>query len=291
MSHASPIWSDQQFHLWTISGGTLALDGGNMFGPVPRVLWERRVTADSHHRIPMDTNITLIETAGERILVDTGYGPKADPKRRQFQSLEEGEPLLRSLAALDIAPHDITMVVLTHLHFDHVGGCTRRNNAGNLEIVFANAKHVVQEAEWDDATARLPELLGSYFEEDFLPLEEAGLIEQVKGEAEILPGVHVRLVGGHTRGMQIVEVGRQESGAPAAVCLADLAPTHHHLRTFWSMSYDQFPLEVRRTKPKILGKVADEKSLVLFSHDTDMRAAYLKRDPKQEFIAEPIANS
>lgn len=287
MNAPIPIDSVLPVSLRVLSGGRLALDGGNMFGPVPRVLWETKLRPDHHHRIGMDTNCVLVEMEGHRILIDTGYGSKAGTKQREFQGLEEGEPIARSLAAIGLTPDDISIVILTHLHFDHVGGCTRRSLSGALEPVFPRAQHFVQSIEWEDAAARKPELLGSFFEEDFLPLEEAGLVEKVGPVAEILPGLTLRLVGGHTRGMQIVEIGRRPGGVPAAVCLADLAPTVHHLRTFWHVSYDQFPLDVRRAKPVVLGKVADEGSLVLFCHDVAIRQAYLKRDPKQEFIAEP----
>jgi len=271
-----------------VSGGTLRLDAGNMFGPVPRLLWEKKVTPDALHRVAMDTNVVLIRRGNERILIDTGYGSKAGPKQREFQGLEEGEPLTRNLAERGVQPTDITAVVITHLHFDHVGGCTRRDAQGKLEIVFPNARHYVQRAEWEDATANLPELAGSYFEEDFIPLASQELIEIVDGDREILPDISVKVVGGHTRGMQIVQIGSQPSGAPAVVALADLAPTIHHLKAFWSMSYDQYPLDVRRTKPAILGTIADAGSTVLFSHETAVRAAKLLRDPKQEFTADPV---
>lgn len=271
-----------------VSGGTLRLDAGNMFGPVPRLLWEKKVHPDSLHRVAMDTNVVLIRRGNERILIDTGYGSKAGAKQREFQGLEEGEPLTRNLASRGIKPTDITAVIITHLHFDHVGGCTRRTEEGQLEIVFPNARHYVQRAEWGDANARLPELAGSYFEEDFQPLAEAGLVEFIDGDQEILADISVKVVGGHTRGMQIVQIGSQPTGAPAVVALADLAPTIHHLKAFWSMSYDQYPLDVRRTKPVILGSMADDGSTVLFSHDTGVRAAKLHRDTKQEFTATPV---
>lgn len=272
-----------------VSGGTLRLDAGNMFGPVPRLLWEKKVTPDSWHRVAMDTNVVLIRRGNERILIDAGYGSKAGTKQREFQGLEEGEPLTRNLAARGVEPSDITAVIITHLHFDHVGGCTRRTKDDKLEIVFPNARHYVQRAEWEDANARLPELAGSYFEEDFLPLAEAGLVDIIEGDQEILSDISVKVVGGHTRGMQIVQIGSQPTGAPDVVALADLAPTIHHLKAFWSMSYDQYPLDVRRTKPAILGSIADAGSTVLFSHDTQIQAARLHRDPKQEFTASRVS--
>jgi glyoxylase-like metal-dependent hydrolase (beta-lactamase superfamily II) len=268
-----------------VGGGAFRLDGGTMFGPVPRVLWERQIPPDERHRIPMTANCLLVRVGGSIVLVDAGYGSKADGKRRDFQALEEGGPIVRSLAAHGVRPEDVDLVVLTHLHFDHVGGCTMRDESGSLRLVFSNADHVVQRSEWEDAVSRRPELLGSYFEEDFLPLEAAGRLQLVDGEVEILPGVRVRRVGGHTRGMQIVELGSTSTDPPLGVALSDLAPTTAHLKTFWQVSYDQFPLDVRRIKPIELGRIADCGALAFLCHDTRTRWAYLKRDSKQEFVA------
>lgn len=270
-----------------LSGGTFRLDGGTMFGPVPRVLWEKQIPPDERHRIPMDANCLWVRVDGTNVLIDAGYGSKADAKRRDFQALEDGRPIVRSLAALGARPEDVDLVVLTHLHFDHVGGCTARDESGRLRPVFSNAEHVVQRSEWEDAVSGRPELAGSYFEEDFLPLESAGRLQLVDGDAEILPGVRVRRVGGHTRGMQIVELGGTEHDPPLGVVLSDLAPTTAHLKTFWQVSYDQFPLDVRRVKPVELGRIADQGGIAFLCHDTQTRWAYLKRDSRREFVASP----
>lgn len=271
-----------EFELDIVSGGALKLDGGTMFGPVPRVLWEKKLPPDERHRIPMQTNCLLIQGCGKRILVDAGYGSKADARQRDVQALQAGNPIVENLAAIGVQPEDVDVVVLTHLHFDHVGGCTRFDENGRLELVFPNAEHFVQRVEWQDATSGLPELLGSYFENDFRPIEQAGRLRLVDGDAEILPNIRVRVVGGHTRGMQIVEIG--DVDRPAVVCLADLAPTTAHLKTFWQVSYDQFPLDVRRAKPIELGRAADAGTVVLFCHDVGTPLARVQRDPKQEFV-------
>ncbi len=266
-----------------VSGGKLKLDGGNMFGPVPRVLWEKKITPDGRHRIAMETNALLVEAGAERILIDSGYGSKADARQRDYQGLDEGNPIVDHLAAIGCHPHDITMVVLTHLHFDHAGGCTRFNDEGDLEPVFPKARHFVQRIEWEDAMSNRPELSGSYFRNDFSVLAERGLIELVDGNASITGDVRVRLVGGHTRGMQIVELGRSSEGKPLGYALADLVPSTLHLKTFWHVAYDQYPVELRQIKPVILGEVADRGACAFFCHDTVTPWAYLKRDAKQEF--------
>jgi glyoxylase-like metal-dependent hydrolase (beta-lactamase superfamily II) len=270
-----------------ISGGTLRLDGGNMFGPVPRVLWERKATPDDRHRIAMDTNCLLVETGPHRVLIDTGYGSKADARQRDFQGLEAGNPIVATLSKLGLQPVDITHVILTHLHFDHAGGCTTRGPAGQLDVVFPNAKHFVQKVEWEDAVGRSPELAGSYFADDFEPIAQAGLLQLVDGSADILPGIRLRKVGGHTRGLQIVELGASASSPPLGYVLSDLVPTTWHLKTFWHVSYDQYPVELRRTKPVVLNEVVRHGAQAFFCHDTVTRWAYLRRDGKQEFEIDP----
>jgi glyoxylase-like metal-dependent hydrolase (beta-lactamase superfamily II) len=255
-----------------------------MFGPVPRVVWEKKVTPDDRHRLLMETNCLLVETGSERILIDTGYGSKADARQRDFQGLEEGNPIVRNLDQLGYRPRDITMVLLTHLHFDHAGGCTQPQEGGGLVPVFPRARHLVQRAEWDDAIADRAELAGSYFRQDFEPVADAGLMEWIDGPTDVAPGIRVRPVPGHTRGMQIVEIGASaEGGTPAGVMLADLVPSSLHLKTFWHVAYDQFPLEVRRQKPLLLGEAVDAGACVFFCHDSAVPGAYLKRDAKQEF--------
>lgn len=272
--------------LTIVSGGRLWIDGGNMFGVIPRVLWERVSTPDNQHRILLDTNCVLVRTPGSLGLVDAGYGDKASAKVRQRYALEEGAPLARNLAANGVAPDEIDWVILTHLHFDHAGGATRRDEEGRLRPMFPRARHVVQRTEWDDAVSDIPELAGAYYPDDFAPLEQDGLLELVDGDAEIASGVTVQLTGGHTRGHQIV---RFESADDSAVCLADICPTTAHLRTFWTMAYDQFPLTVRRIKPIILSDAADHHRIVLFSHDPHTTAARLSRGSDNDWNAAPRA--
>jgi glyoxylase-like metal-dependent hydrolase (beta-lactamase superfamily II) len=270
--------------LTIVSGGRLRIDGGNMFGVIPRVLWERESPPDNQHRILLDTNCVLVRRANSLGLVDTGYGSKGSAKLRQRHALEEGPPLERSLAALGLAPHEFDWVILTHLHFDHAGGATH-HQYGRMLPTFRRARHFVQRAEWDDAVSGLPELAGSYYPDDFTLIEEAGLLELVDGDAEVAPGVTVQLTGGHTRGHQIV---RFESADDSAVCLGDICPTIAHLRTFWTMAYDQFPLTVRRKKPLILNDVADHHRIALFAHDPHSAAARLLRDSENQWSATPL---
>ena len=279
--HVSVSVGDIQLSI--VSGGRLWIDGGNMFGVIPRAMWEPKSAPDERHRVLLETNCVLVRTPGSLGLIDTGYGGKAPQKVRQRNSLEDGTPLVRNLEAIGVVPNDIDWVLLTHLHFDHVGGCTYLDEHGELRPTFSRARHIVQRTEWDDAVAGLPELAGAYFPDDFQPLHDAELLELVDGPADIVAGVSTQLTGGHTRGHQMVII---ESGEESAAYPCDICPTTAHLPTFWTMAYDQFPLDVRRVKPQILNDIADQRRLVIFAHDPYTPVARLTRGTHGELIAE-----
>ena len=272
------------FEVTIVSGGRLWIDGGNMFGVIPRMMWQRVAPPDDQHRILLETNCVLVRTPNSIGLIDTGYGGKSLQKIRERYSLEDGAPLPRNLAARGVAPDDIDWVILTHLHFDHAGGLTFRAADGRLQLTFPRARHFVQRNEWEDATGNLPELAGAYFPDDFALLEEAGLLELLDGLAEPVPGITTRLTGGHTRGHQIVML---ESGDESAVCLGDICPTTAHLGIFWTLAYDQFPLAVRRAKPAIMNDIGTHDRLVLFSHDPNTPSARISAASNGGWIVRP----
>lgn len=263
-----------------VSGGRLRFDGGAMFGVVPKVLWERKAPPDERNRIALATNCLLVRGGGHTALIDTGYGTKFTPKQRDLFALEEGDVLLASLARHGVHPQEVDTVILTHLHFDHVGGAIRLDPEGRLIPTFPRARHLVQHAEWQAATGGAPEFGDAYPNESFLPLQTAGLLDLIDGDREIVPGVHTLVTGGHTQGHQAVLI---ESGGRVAFYPADLCPMRPHLRRLWCMGFDLFPFQTRRLKPQLLGRAADEGWLVLWDHDPEVVAGYLQRDPKAEF--------
>lgn len=281
--HAPILIGD--FELTIVSGGRLWIDGGNMFGVIPRLMWERKSVPDDSHRILLETNCVLVRTPDSLGLIDTGYGGKAPEKVRKRSSLEDGAPLVRNLKAVGVAPAEVDWVILTHLHFDHAGGCTYRDEAGQLQPTFPRARHIVQQAEWDDATGNLPELAGAYFPDDFLPLDAAGLIERVDGPCEVVPNVSTKPTGGHTRGHQMVLI---ESKDDSVAYPCDICPTTAHLPTFWTMAYDQFPLDVRRVKPGILQDIADANRIMIFAHDPHTPAGRLVSDEQGTLTVKPL---
>jgi len=264
-----------------VSGGQFRIDGGAMFGVAPRPVWMRYAKPDEQNRLLQDTVCLLIRGGGRTILVDTGYGGKSDAKTCENYALEPGEPLVASLAAMGVEPADVDVVVLTHLHFDHAGGCTRRNVAGDIELVFPNARHVVQRAEWEDASAGRPELVNDYYPDDFLPLHDAGLIDLIEGRHEVAPGVTCYPMGGHTRGMQVVAI---EGEGDRMLYAADLIPTPVHLRPMWTLAFDAFPLDVRRLRMELLPGLAERGDILGFSHDPQVHAARIKQDDRGRFV-------
>jgi glyoxylase-like metal-dependent hydrolase (beta-lactamase superfamily II) len=275
------------FQLTSLSGGTLWIDGGNMFGVVPRLMWEKACSPDEKHRILLDTNCLLIRTPDSLGLIDTGYGDKATPRFRERHDLASESQLLRGLAEVGVTPNEIDWVIMTHLHFDHAGGCTSRSADGTLSPTFPKARHLIQRSEWDDANSNRPELAGSYFPDDFQPLKRAGLVQLVDESIEVAPGVSTQRTNGHTRGHQIVVLRSQ---GQTAWYLGDLCPMVPHLRTFWSMSYDQYPLTVRLTKPAVLSEIAEGQHLAIFAHDPHCRFARIRRDDRTEWAAEPVVS-
>ncbi|MBI4712005.1 MAG: MBL fold metallo-hydrolase, partial [Planctomycetes bacterium] len=195
-----------------ISDGSFKLDGGAMFGVVPRVLWEKRMPPDDKNRISMGLWVLLIKTGGKNILVNTGIGTKCSERYRKIYDIRHPPDLLSGLAQNGLKPADINIVVLTHLHFDHSGGNTIYQNAEcgvrNAECkaipTFPNAKYVVQKAEWANATNPNERTRASYLQENIISLKEHGVLELIDGDKEIIPGIRVKITGGHTRGHQVV---------------------------------------------------------------------------------------
>lgn len=272
-----------EFELTTVSGGRFRTDGGAMYGVVPRSLWQRITPPADDNTIAQSTNCLLVQHGSQRVLIDTGYGPKLSEKQRHVFQSEEGAPLITSLAGYGVEPSDIDLVILTHLHFDHAGGGTSLDDAGKTVPTFPNARYVVQRGEWETAVAEIPELRGAYPIENLLPLQEHGQLELIEGDIEILPGIRSRVTPGHTQWHQSILIdngdGRQ------AVYLGDLCPSHAHLKTLWCMGFDIHMLEVRRQKRKLLAEAADGEWLVLFDHDSQAVAAFVERHPHHDFVA------
>ena len=277
-----------QIELRTISGGLCHLDAGTLYGVVPRVLWERKTPPDDRNRIPQQTNCVLATIDGRNILVDSGYGSKLPEKQQRNLSSEAGDPLFRNLANAGFAPEDIDIVVFSHLHFDHAGGGTRLNEAGEIVPSFPNAEYIAQRREWVMATSGLPELRGAYPQENLLPLQNSGQLRLLDGNVEIVPGLRSIVTGGHTEGHQALVF---ESAGETAVFLGDICGTRMHLPVLWCMAYDTNLMQTRRIKADLLGEVADNDWLALLDHDPDYAAVRVHRDDRSDFVAAELLKS
>jgi len=275
---------DLEFYLLT--DGYFCLDGGAMFGVIPRPLWERKAPPDERNRIRLAMNSLLIRSAGKWILIETGAGDKWDAKQRDIFAFEGDLRLPEQLAQRGVRPEQIDLVINTHLHFDHCGWNTRRVD-GKLIPTFPNARYVVQRGELEHAKRPTERDRASYIPDNFLPVEAAGQWWLLEGDREVAPGVELIRVPGHTRDMQCV---RLSGGGKTAFSFVDLVPTTAHLPYPWIMAYDLYPLTTLENKKKWIPVVAHEGWLALFGHDPQVPAAYLReRDGKFEF--EPLALS
>jgi glyoxylase-like metal-dependent hydrolase (beta-lactamase superfamily II) len=267
-----------------VSDGLFGLDGGAMFGVVPRTLWERRMPPDDRNRIRLALNCWLIRAAGRTLLVETGAGDKWDARRRDIYALDGAGRLLEALAARGVAPEQVDFVINTHLHFDHCGWNTRR--AGDRVVpTFPRARYVVQRGELEHARRPTERDRASYLPENFEPVAEAGQWWEVEGEVEVVPGVRVVPVPGHTRDMQCVLL---EGSRLRACILADLVPTTAHLPYAWIMAYDLYPMLTLYNRKRWLPRLAREGWLCLFVHDPAVPAAMLEERDGQ-WVAQPVA--
>jgi glyoxylase-like metal-dependent hydrolase (beta-lactamase superfamily II) len=252
------------FDISGLRDGFFYLDGGAMFGVVPKTLWEKKCPADSRNRIKLGLNSILVKTPEALVLVETGIGPKLDRKLSGIYCVERNPGLLGALAGLGFKPEDIDFVINTHLHFDHCGGNTVLNERGVAVPAFPRARYIIQKGEWEWATNPHEREKGSYQADNFLPLADHGLLDLVDGAATVTSGVDVMLAPGHTAHHQCVKV---ESGGTTLVYLGDLVPTASHLGLAYGMSYDLHPLENLETKKKLYEQAIAGDWILAFVHD------------------------
>jgi glyoxylase-like metal-dependent hydrolase (beta-lactamase superfamily II) len=273
------------YELTLINAGNFRLDGGAMHGVVPKTLWSRAVSADADNRVEYATNCLLIEGQGRRILVETGNGDKWSDRDRSIYAIEEGSGIARRLRERGVAPDTIDTVVLTHLHFDHIGGATWRDEAGGLHATFARARHVVQRAELRDARSPHERNRASYLGENIDPLVEAGLFETVEGEHEIAPAVCVTPTPGHTEGHQSVLV---QGGGQVGFFCGDVIPTSLHLRLPYIMAYDLMPVVTLETKRRLLERMIAGRWIVFWGHDLALRGGTIERAASGAPVVRPV---
>jgi len=257
--------------LISLSDGFIRLDGGSMFGVVPKPLWEKQAPADARNRIRLAMR-PLVVRGARTMIIDAGLGDKESAKFCDIYGVDRTIDLEATLAAAGLAPDDIDIVLATHLHFDHAGGFTIRDRAGRVVPRFPRAQYVVRRGEWEDATHPHERNRASYLADNYVPLAEAGVLQLVDADQTIMPGVRVRRTGGHTMHHQMVVI---ESGGRTAAFVADLMPTTAHVPDAWIMGYDLYPMDTLRAKQAFVREAVEQEILVLFEHDPAVAAARL----------------
>jgi glyoxylase-like metal-dependent hydrolase (beta-lactamase superfamily II) len=269
--------------LISLLDGHFRLDGGAMFGIVPKPLWQKRAPADDRNRIRLGLRPLLVR--GEKtMIIDAGIGGKMDAKSVDIYGIDRPRDLTRRLGDAGVGLEEVDIVLATHLHFDHAGGFTTRTAAGEIVPTFSRARYVVRTAEWEDATHPHERNRASYLAENFVPLEEAGVLDLVPDDGEIMPGVRVRRSGGHTMHHQVVMI---ESGGKTAVFPADMIPTTAHIDEPWIMGYDLYPMDTLAFKRAFIREAIEREYLIFFEHDPDIAAGYIRESAGRKYV-EPV---
>jgi len=267
------------FELSTFSDGTYYLDGGALFGVVPKSMWSRKVLADEQNRVVVGLNSLLIRTGKHTVLVETGIGNKLS--ERMAKIFGQPAKLLENLSAARVGPEDIDIVINSHLHFDHCGWNTVHKN-GRAVATFPKAQYYVQEGEWQHGRRQLERDAISYISDNYDPLIKSGQMHLLHGDQEIVPGIAVRIFPGHTAKMQAVIIN---SGGKTACYISDLIPTSAHLDLNWVMAFDLFPLETIESRKRYYAQALPEKWLTVFTHDPNVPWAYVEKGAMGKLVA------
>lgn len=256
-----------QFKVYGLRDGFFSLDGGAMFGVVPKILWEKKYPADTSNRIRLGLNSLLVCAGSCNILIETGIGTHLDSKLNDLYALETKPGLLTALEDVGFGAGDIDYVINTHLHFDHCGGNTILNSAGEVVPTYPKAEYVVQKGEWESANNPTPRDRSSYLEKYFRPLKQHQQLRLIEGNTQVQEGIELMLAPGHTAFHQCVKI---KSEGQVLFFLGDMVPTSGHIGLPYVMSYDLFPLETMNNKEKFYRMALEEDWILAFNHDPDI---------------------
>ena len=270
------------YELIILSDGTYQLDGGAMFGVVPKTLWEKRIKPDERNLLTLGLNSLLIRDGKQTVLVETGIGPKLNDKSREIHRNQM--LLMESFREAGVSPSEIDIVINTHLHFDHCGWNTHYKD-GKPEPMFPNATYYAQQGELEHAHEQHERDRVSYLTDNYDPLVQSGQMRLLRGNAEIAPGLSVEVYPGHTRNLQAVTL---RAGDQTVCYISDLIPTSHHLDPTWVMGYDLYPLESINNRHRFYKRAIPEKWLVVFTHDHEVPWAYVEIGEKGKPVARPV---
>jgi glyoxylase-like metal-dependent hydrolase (beta-lactamase superfamily II) len=269
--------------LVSLSDGFFRLDGGAMFGVVPKPLWEKRAPADERNRIHLGLRPLLVR--GEKLMIiDGGIGDKMSAKEQDIYGIDRSQTLQQSLADAGHAPGEIEIALATHLHFDHIGCFTVRDADGAVRPAFEAARYVIRRGDWEDATHPHERNRASYLPDNFRPLEAAGQVDFHDADIEVMPGVRVVRSGGHAMHHEVVYI---ESDGRTAVFTADMIPTCAHIDEPWIMGYDLYPMDTLAFKKSFVREAIDREYLILFEHDPRVAAGYIREKDGRKYV-EPV---
>ncbi|HED07917.1 MAG TPA: MBL fold metallo-hydrolase [Ignavibacteria bacterium] len=275
------------YNIRVINSGYFALDGGAMFGIIPKPLWNKNNPSDEANRIKLATRLLLLESDNKKILIDTGMGDKWDAKSKGIYAIDQTESsLLKSLLSVNIKPEDITDVILTHLHFDHAGGTTILKD-NKLLPTFPNAVYHVQKKNFEWAINPTDRDRGSYLKDNFDPLVKEGVLKLIDGQNQFDDEINFVIVNGHTFAQQLIKIS--DSSNTLLYC-CDLFPTYSHIRLPYIMGYDLQPLVTLQEKKYILGKAVEENWKLFFEHDPEFAYATVKSTEKGIVLNEVFEN-
>jgi len=264
--------------IFTIESGNFKLDGGAMFGVVPKSLWQKAYPADENNMCSWAMRCLLVDDGKNVLLVDTGIGDKQDEKFKSHYFLFGEHSMEKSLNEKGYSPKDITHVLLTHLHFDHAGGAIEKKPNGTYGPAFPNATYFISERQWNWATKPNHREKASFLSENILPIEQSGKLEIISQEQEILPNIAIRFFHGHTDG-QMIPFIKIERGK-TVVFMGDLLPSHAHIPMPWVMAYDTKPLITLDEKEKLFPEAVQNGYILVFEHDLFYECATLENTPK-----------
>jgi len=272
------------FELTVLSDGNYYMDGGAMFGVVPKVMWEKRIKPDERNTIPLALNSLLVRTGDHNVLIETGIGNKLNEKS---QAIYRNQALLmKSFEQADVSPDEIDVVINTHLHFDHCGWNTHYKD-GKAVATFPRATYYVQQGELEHAHEQHERDRVSYMTDNYDPLIQSGQMKLLQGDAEIVPGISVKVYRGHTRDLQAVLIRSQ---GKVAAYPSDLLSDAKHLDPTWVLGFDLYPLDTIANKHLFYSAAIPEQWLVVFTHDHESPWAYLRAGEKGRPVAAPVGD-
>ncbi len=263
-----------------LTDGIFRLDGGAMFGVIPKTIWEKRTACDTKNRITLGLISVLIQSPKENIIIEAGAGDTFDEKLREIYCLEHKNHMLKCLEQTGLTTGDINKIILSHMHFDHIGHSTHRNEAGEFVPTFENAEYIYQKTEWEFAHDPPARVKASYIPHLFDPVEKSGQLRLIDGDVEITAGIRCEVTGGHTKGHQVLFL---ESGGDGAIFWADLIPTSAHTDYPFIMGYDLWPLETLEAKQRLIPWVIENDYISIFTHEPSYRYGKIRKGDKKHF--------